>query len=182
MCVDPAYNSDGALLTLTAKNPTTGDQVTRYVYGTDAGGITPAVYRNDLLRAEIYPDSDDTTSLGNGRAGLRTCEDMEAARRTANEYHYPHGRTHFTPDQLWQSRAAIDYTERAEFRLAVERALQEQRQKRECSPEEQPPAAALLAAEYRRAVRQALVELGILTTRWRSITLPIKLRKSAKIS
>ena len=61
-----AYNSDGKLTTLTAKNPTTGDQVTRYVYGTDLGGITPEVYRNDLLRAEIYPDSDDTTSLGNG--------------------------------------------------------------------------------------------------------------------
>ena len=52
--------------TLTAKNPTTGDQVTRYVYGTATGGITPQVYRNDLLRAEIYPDSDDTTSLGDG--------------------------------------------------------------------------------------------------------------------
>jgi hypothetical protein len=44
----------------------TGDQTTTYVYGTAAGGITPEIYRNDLLRAEIYPDSDDTTSLGNG--------------------------------------------------------------------------------------------------------------------
>jgi hypothetical protein len=58
---------DGQLTTLTAKNPTTGDQVTKYVYGTDVGGITPLVYRNDLLRAEIYPDSDDTTQLGQRR-------------------------------------------------------------------------------------------------------------------
>ena len=69
--VEMAYNSDGQLTTLTAKNPTTGDQATKYVYGTDVGGITPLVYRNDLLRAEIYPDSDDTTTLGNGSDGLR---------------------------------------------------------------------------------------------------------------
>ena len=62
--VEMAYNSDGQLTTLTAKNPTTGDQVTKYVYGTSVGGITPLVYRQDLLRAEIYPDSDDTHDLG----------------------------------------------------------------------------------------------------------------------
>ena len=58
--VETAYNADGQVLTLTAKNGTTGDQVTQYVYGTDVGGVTPEVYRNDLVRAEIYPDSDDT--------------------------------------------------------------------------------------------------------------------------
>ena len=67
--VEMAYNSDGQLTTLTAKNPTTGDQVTKYVYGTSVGGITPLVYRQDLLRAEIYPDSDDTLTLGNGTDG-----------------------------------------------------------------------------------------------------------------
>jgi len=117
----------------------------------------------------------------NGRAGFWTCEDMQAARCQANQYHCPHGHKQFTPHQLWQSPAGIDYTERAEFRSAVERALQEQRQKREEREEEQPWTATLLAAEHRRAVRQALVELGILTTRWRSIPLPIKPRKSAKI-
>ena len=68
--VEMAYNADGQVSTLTAKNSTTGDQVTTYVYGTDVGGITPEVYRNDLLRAEIYPDSDDTTSLGDGVDGI----------------------------------------------------------------------------------------------------------------
>jgi RHS repeat-associated protein len=67
--VEMAYNADGQVTTLTAKNPTTGDQITKYVYGTAVGGITPEVYRNDLLRSEIYPDSDDTTSLGNGADG-----------------------------------------------------------------------------------------------------------------
>jgi transposase InsO family protein len=118
----------------------------------------------------------------NGRAGIWTCDDMEAARGQANEYHYPHGHTNFTPHQLWQSRAAIDYTERARFQQAVERALQEQRQKREERCQDQPLTAALPAAEYRRAVRQPLIELGSLTTHWRSIPLPIKPRKSAKIS
>ena len=117
----------------------------------------------------------------NGRAGIWTSEDLEAARRQANEYHHPLGHKQFTPHQLWQSRTQIDYTERHQFHLAVERTHHEQQQKRELDPKE-PLTAAALAAEYRRAVRQALVELGILTTRWRSITLPIKPRRSAKIS
>jgi RHS repeat-associated protein len=69
--VTMTYNADGKLLTLTASNPTTGDQTTQYVYGTDQGGITPEIYRTDLLRAEIYPDSDNTASpLGNGPSGV----------------------------------------------------------------------------------------------------------------
>ena len=51
--VQMAYNWDGKLTTLTAKNPTTGDQVTKYVYGTSTGDITPEIYRKDLLRAEF---------------------------------------------------------------------------------------------------------------------------------
>jgi hypothetical protein len=55
--------------TITAKNPTTGDQVTKYVFGTT---LTDSdVARSDLLRAVIYPDSDDTDSpLGNGTDGI----------------------------------------------------------------------------------------------------------------
>jgi RHS repeat-associated protein len=67
--IERGYNADGALLTLTANNPTTGDQVTRYVYGTYVGVLNPFAYRNDVLRAEIYPDSDDTVALGNGNDG-----------------------------------------------------------------------------------------------------------------
>jgi len=63
--VETTYNADGKVATLTAKNPTTGDQVTRYVYGTTL--TDSAVARADLLRAEIYPDSDDTADpLGDG--------------------------------------------------------------------------------------------------------------------
>ena len=67
--VEMAYTADGQLSTLTASNPTTGNQVTRYAYGTTLA--ESKVARSDLLRAEIYPDSDDTVSpLGNGNDGV----------------------------------------------------------------------------------------------------------------
>ena len=59
------YTPDGAIATLTAVNPTTGNQVTRFIYGTSAGGAVPLVCRNDLLRAVIYPDSTNYLD-GNG--------------------------------------------------------------------------------------------------------------------
>ena len=62
--VEMTYNADGNLETLTAKNPTTGDQTTTYVYGTTL--TDSEIATSTLKRAEIYPDSDDTTALGNG--------------------------------------------------------------------------------------------------------------------
>ena len=67
--VETAYTADGQIATLTAKNPATGDQVTMYVYGTTLDDSDVA--RKDLLRAEIYPDSDDVADpLGNGVDGV----------------------------------------------------------------------------------------------------------------
>ena len=67
--VETSYTADGQIATLTAKNPATGDQVTTYVYGTTLSDS--AIARNDLLRAEIYPDSDDVADpLGNGVDGV----------------------------------------------------------------------------------------------------------------
>ena len=67
--VETAYTADGQIATLTAKNPATGDQVTTYVYGTTLADSDVA--RKDLLRAEIYPDSDDVANpLGNGADGI----------------------------------------------------------------------------------------------------------------
>jgi len=63
------YTTDGQVKTLTAKNLTTGDQVTKYVYGTT---LTDSdIARSDLLRAVIYPDSDDVDApLSNGADGV----------------------------------------------------------------------------------------------------------------
>ena len=66
--VDMTYNADGNLETLTAKNPTTGDQTTTYVYGTTLSESEIAT--STLKRAEIYPDSDDTVALGDGADGI----------------------------------------------------------------------------------------------------------------
>ena len=66
--VEMAYTPDGNIETLTAKNSSTGDQTTTYVYGTtlsDSGVAT-----STLKRAEIYPDSDDTVALGDGTDGI----------------------------------------------------------------------------------------------------------------
>ena len=67
--VQTTYHADGGVATLTAKNSDTGDQLTRYLYGTTLSDSSIA--RSDLLRAEIYPDSDDTSDpLANGSDGV----------------------------------------------------------------------------------------------------------------
>ena len=51
------YNADGQVERLALVNPTTGNQVTRWVYGTTLSDS--AVATNSLLRAKLYPNSDD---------------------------------------------------------------------------------------------------------------------------
>ena len=63
--VETAYNADGLVSQITAANAVTGDQTTKYVYRTTLSDSEIA--RSDLLRAEIYPDSDDVADpLGDG--------------------------------------------------------------------------------------------------------------------
>jgi RHS repeat-associated protein len=67
--VRTAYNADGNVSSITAVNSTTGDQTTRYVYGTTLSdsGIASSLHK----RAEIYPDSDDAADpLSNGTDGI----------------------------------------------------------------------------------------------------------------
>ena len=52
------YNSDGNLVSLTAINPTTGNQVTTYQYGTTLADS--AIASNLLLSATVYPDAVDS--------------------------------------------------------------------------------------------------------------------------
>ena len=64
-----SYTPDGKLATLTAVNSVTGDQVTQYIYGTTLSDSFVAA--STLLRAEIYPDSDNTADpLGDGPSGV----------------------------------------------------------------------------------------------------------------
>lgn len=63
------YHPGGGLETLTLVNDVTGDQVTRWVYGTTL--TDSAVATGHLLRAKIYPESDDSNApLGNGPDGI----------------------------------------------------------------------------------------------------------------
>ena len=60
--VETAYNADGNVASITAKNSTTGDQTTQYIYGTT---LADSEIASSLLkRKEIYPDSvDDSDAI-----------------------------------------------------------------------------------------------------------------------
>lgn len=63
------YHPSGGLETLTLVNEVTGDQTTRWVYGTTLADS--AVATGHLLRAKIYPESDDSAApLGDGPDGV----------------------------------------------------------------------------------------------------------------
>ena len=64
--VQTAYTPDGMLATLTASNSATGNQVTKYAYGTSMGTADSGVARTDLLKAVIYPSSTDTFTISGG--------------------------------------------------------------------------------------------------------------------
>ena len=114
--VEMAYNADGQLSTLTAKNPTTGDQTTTYVYGTTL--TDSEIATTTLKRAEIYPDSDDTPSLGDGTDGvfdrIEFCYNRQSQRTSKkdqngsiHEYEYdPRGR--MTHDRVTTVGSGVD--------------------------------------------------------------------------
>jgi hypothetical protein len=116
-----------------------------------------------------------------GRSGSWSSEDVEAARREANEHHHPDGHTQPTALEVWRSRLPIDHNERSRFQSTVDR-IRRRRQYALDMKQEETPTEAEQATENRRVVRQALVELGLLSITWRFITLPIKPKKLAKIS
>jgi hypothetical protein len=115
-----------------------------------------------------------------GHPGLWTSDDAEAARRQLNEFHYPHGYNHPVAFDVWQSRQPIDRDEREHAYLTVERLRSPMNQA--VDPLSRASlTAADEAAIHRRAVRQALVELGILSATWRFITLPLKPKNGTRI-
>jgi transposase InsO family protein len=99
-----------------------------------------------------------------------TSAHLAAARRTANEEHYPrrlHGRT---AAEVWQRRAPITEEVRRRFRDAVDRLRRSVREDFVTAFGNAPSAARQVALE-RKAVRQALVESGDLTI-LRSVVTP----------
>ena len=107
-----------------------------------------------------------------------TSDDLEAGRRQANEVHR---KKHDAPTaaERWNQRTTIDVTERQTFRDAIDRyrvaRIASLMQKNSCTTANEA------ATIERIAIRQALVELGMLTLKRRSITPPIKTNNLAKI-
>lgn len=112
-----------------------------------------------------------------GRPGEWTCEDVEAARREANETGRPRGLYGPTPEDLWNGRTPIATIERKAFAEMVDtmRAVASGHRMIELAQHRAD-------AIEREAVSRALVACGILKLRRRRISLPIKLLTRARIS
>lgn len=116
-----------------------------------------------------------------GHLGHWTADDCEAARRMANELHYPRGPHAPTPRQAFVARKTISREARDAFRCAVAHEQQQERIRRGYTSDADLDHAAQAAID-RVAIRRALVEHGILTFTRRSITPPIKSQILLRIS
>lgn len=96
------------------------------------------------------------------RPGTWTCEDVEAARRMADEEHYPRRLHGLTAEQAWQARTPRTAEERRRFCDVVASRREEVRMQRGLLLEEDLGRARQASLD-RRAVRRALVELGYLS-------------------
>jgi putative transposase len=94
------------------------------------------------------------------RAGP-TCEDAETARRWANDLSRPRGWRGPTAGQLWAEREPVSAAERSAFQAAVQERRAEVRAEWKFAANE-PLAHDAAAAIDRRAVRDALVQHGLL--------------------
>lgn len=109
-----------------------------------------------------------------------TSQGMELARRQANDLTRPAGHLGPTPGQLWAARVPITIEQRQSLREAIARHQQQviAERKESFNSNNKNHQHQVL----RQAVRRALLELGLLTTTMRSIALPLKPKKRAKIS
>jgi hypothetical protein len=113
--------------------------------------------------------------------GIRgwTRRSLESARCQANELTRPQGHLGPTPSELWADHRPISPEQRRSFHAAVQRHRDEIIAARNSfDPQNQNHQ----RQAHRQAVRQASIELGLLTTTRRSISLPLKRKKRAKIS
>ena len=112
----------------------------------------------------------------NDRPGEWTCDDVEAARRRANELSRPKGLDGPTPAQTWRERTRIQPEERRAFGDELARRREQCRVQVEKERKEQGKKVtkADRASIERRAVSLALVACGFLLVRRRRISPPIK--------
>jgi transposase InsO family protein len=110
--------------------------------------------------------------------GHWTSAAVEAARQQANTLLHPQGHHAPTPSQRWAARTLI--TEEQRDRLAQTIAAQNQHAQR-LTTTEKHPTLNHQCRFFRAAVRQALLDLGLLTINPRSITPPFILKKRANI-
>lgn len=117
----------------------------------------------------------------NGRPEEWTCDDVEGARRMANETARPHGHAGPTPEELWRARAPLAMLERERFRETYEHRVTEARTELGL-PDEGPLGPRDRDRVDRLAIGRALVEHGLVEYRRRRIAPAFSSRKRAKIS
>jgi transposase InsO family protein len=115
-----------------------------------------------------------------GPGGLWTSAAVEAAREQGNQLARPWGPHGASPEQVWQGRAPLGAAERESFRASVAALEQEERGRRGWAPE-QELGHTEEASVMREAIRRALVAHNFLLFTRRSIPLPIRGQKAARI-
>lgn len=115
------------------------------------------------------------------RPGQWTADDVEAARRKANETHRPWGFDQPTPAEAWERRRLIEPQERLRHYLAYRAYRKEEVNKRGVLPDV-PLRRAENDAIERAALSNALIDCGYLTIRTRRIAPPLSRRFVGNIS
>lgn len=117
----------------------------------------------------------------NDHPGYWTSDDLEAARRQANETGRPQGPTKPTPDEVWSKREAIPAKARQPFAEDVQYYRDKVRKELGYLLDaviDKPTAARI----ERTAIGRALVARGLLQIRRRRVSLPLKRLFAANIS
>lgn len=117
-----------------------------------------------------------------GDAARWSSEMLAAATRQANALHRGTHPSNPTAQEKWASRRAINEVDRKEFQKALDAERIKVHNRLREATEDEVITARQLACQERRAVTQALVELGLLSVTWRSKALPINAKKAARIS
>src|SRR5262245_24925432 len=114
------------------------------------------------------------------RPGAWTADDVEQARRQANEMARPQGADGPTPDELWHRRELIRESERRAFTVNYWKFFERERRERSMLPHvlnhwQQ-------SSIDRIAIPRTLIECGVLEIRRRRISLPFSRKTCARIS